>query len=69
MTGAELSYDPEDILVVIGPPIGEVEVPLSDWIAKGPGPRSLVRPLAARSRSTGRALPLSVILRPTDLAM
>ena len=38
-----------------------VEVPLAVWIATGPGPRPFVRPLRARSRSTGQPLPLSAV--------
>jgi hypothetical protein len=53
--------DLDDILVVIGHPFGDHEVPLTVWIARGPGPRPFVRPVQARSRSTGRPLPLSVI--------
>jgi hypothetical protein len=53
--------DPDDTLVVIGHPYGDVEVPLAVWIATGPGPRPGVRPIRARSRSTGQPLPLSVI--------
>lgn len=53
--------DPDDTLVVIGHPFGDVEVPLAVWIATGPGPRPGVRPLQARSRSTGQPLPLSAI--------
>ena len=53
--------DPEDILVVIGHPFGDVEVSLADWVARGPGPRPLLRPVRARSRRTGQPLPLSVI--------
>ncbi|GIF47941.1 hypothetical protein Afe04nite_24800 [Asanoa ferruginea] len=53
--------DIDDVLVVIGHPFGDAEVPLADWIATGPGPRRLVRPVRARSRSTGRPLPLSVV--------
>jgi hypothetical protein len=53
--------DPDDVLVVIGHPFGDVEVPLAVWIAKGPGPRPFVRPVRAQSRSTGQPLPLSVI--------
>ena len=53
--------DPDDVLVVIGHSFGDVEVPLSVWIAKGPGPRPFVRPVRARSRSTGQTLPLTVI--------
>jgi hypothetical protein len=54
----------DDVLVTIGHPFGDVEAPLSEWMAKGPGPRSLVRPVRARSRSTGRPLPLTVIPLP-----
>jgi hypothetical protein len=54
------SRDLDDILVIAGHPFGEVEVPLVAWIATAPGPRPLVRPLRARSRSTGQALPLTV---------
>jgi hypothetical protein len=53
--------DLDDVLVVIAHPFGDVEVPLADWIATGPGPRRFVRPVRARSQSTGRRLPLSVI--------
>jgi hypothetical protein len=53
--------DANDILVVVGHPFGDVEVPLAVWIATGPGPRPFVRPLRARSRSTGQPLPLTVI--------
>jgi hypothetical protein len=53
--------DPDDVLVVVGHPFGDIEVPLAVWIATGPGPRPGVRPIRARSRSTGQPLPLSVI--------
>lgn len=53
--------DPEDILVTIAHPHGDVEVPLSEWIRIGPGPRPLVRPVAARRKSTGESVPLSAI--------
>jgi hypothetical protein len=53
--------DLDDVLVVIAHPFGDVEVPLADWIATGPGSRRFVRPVRARSRSTGRQLPLSLI--------
>ncbi|MBO0869866.1 MAG: hypothetical protein J2P15_15000 [Micromonosporaceae bacterium] len=52
---------PDDILVVIGHPYRDIEVPLATWIAIGPGPRRFVRPVRARSRSTGEPLPLTVI--------
>jgi hypothetical protein len=53
--------DLDDVLVVIEHPFGEVEVPLKDWITTGPGPRRFVRPVRARSRTTGRRLPMTVI--------
>jgi hypothetical protein len=53
--------DLDDILVIIGHPFGELEVPLPEWIATGPGPRPLVRPISARSKSTGEPVPLDVI--------
>ena len=61
MDAAGEPVDLDDVLVVIAHPFGDVEVPLADWIATGPGPRRLVRPVRACSRSTGRPLPLSVI--------
>lgn len=48
---------PEDIIVVIDHPFGRVEVSLAEWVAKGPGPRPRVRPVAARRRSIGEQLP------------
>jgi hypothetical protein len=53
--------DPYDIIVVVGHPFGDVEVPLAEWVATGPGPRPYVRPLRAWSRSTGQPVPLSAI--------
>ncbi len=59
MAGDE--WDPDDVLVVIGHPFGDVEMPLTTWIAPGPGPRHGIRPRSARSRSTGEPLPLTAI--------
>ena len=53
--------DPDDVLLTVAHPFGDVEVTLAEWIETGPGPRPAVRPVRARSRSTGRPLPLSVI--------
>lgn len=61
MDAAGEATNPDDVLLVITHPFGDVEVPLADWIATGPGPRRFVRPVRAYSRSTGRRLPLSVI--------
>jgi hypothetical protein len=56
-----MEVDPNDVLVVVAHPYANIEVPLAVWIERGPGPRPLVRPVSARSRSTGESLPLSVI--------
>lgn len=61
MSGTAHTSDPDDVLVTIGHPMGDIEVSLAVWIATGPGPRPFVRPIRARSRSTGQPLPLSVI--------
>lgn len=61
MTTPDGPADLNDIVVVVGHPFGDVEVPLADWIATGPGPRPFVRPLRARSRSTGQPLPPSAV--------
>ena len=53
--------NPEDINVLIDHPFGQVEVSLAKWMATGPGARPLIRPIAARRRSTGERLPLGVI--------
>lgn len=52
---------PAEILVTIGHPFGDLEIPLEEWIMRGPGPRPLVRPVSARSATTGEPLPLTVI--------
>jgi hypothetical protein len=54
-------WDLDDILVVIGHPFGDLEVPLIRWMADGPGPRHEMRPQSARSRATGEPLPLTTI--------
>ncbi|MDP9794720.1 hypothetical protein J2S43_003232 [Catenuloplanes nepalensis] len=53
--------DPERVLVRLDHPFGAVKVTLAEWMARGPGGRPLVRPVAAKDRDTGRDLPLSVI--------
>lgn len=55
------SYPPDDVILTISHPFGDVEVELDEWIRIGPGSRDLVTPISARSKSTGRELPLSVI--------
>jgi len=53
--------DPSDILVTVEHPFGTREIPLEQWIRQGPGLRPLVRPVAAKSATTGQSLPLTVI--------
>ncbi|WP_132151387.1 hypothetical protein [Kribbella antiqua] len=52
---------PEDVEVLIRHPFGDLWPTLAEWMERGPGPRTALRPVAARSRLTGEALPLSVI--------
>jgi hypothetical protein len=52
---------PDDIILVILHPHGTVETTLSEWMKTGPGPRDLLRPLAARDAKTGQSLTLDVI--------
>jgi hypothetical protein len=52
--------DPEEIIVTVAHPHGDVEVSLGEWIRTGPGERPLVRPVAARTKS-GRRLSMSHI--------
>lgn len=53
--------DPGDIMLVIAHPFGGVDVSLADWIVRGPGGRSGLRPVRAWSRSTRQGVPLSAI--------
>lgn len=55
-----MALDTQDLLVTIEHPFGQIEVSLAQWMATGPGPRTLLRPTVVRSRSTGQ-LPLTVI--------
>lgn len=52
-----------DVVVVLHHPHADhdIEITLSDWMEHGPGPRELLRPVAAKRKSTGEALPLSAI--------
>jgi hypothetical protein len=49
------------IVVLISHPFGNIEVPLEEWIATGPGPRLFVHPIAAKDKTTSQSLPLDVI--------
>ncbi len=53
--------DPDDIIVTVRHSWGDTEATLAKWMEIGPGPRPNTRPIAARSRSTGEPLPLTVI--------
>lgn len=48
-------------MVVVGHPYADFDCPPREWMARGPGPRHGTRPVSARSRTTGEALPLTVI--------
>ena len=61
VTAQDDPIDPDDIMVVIDHPFGAVDVSLADWIVRGPGGRSLLRPVRAWSRSTRQGVPLSSI--------
>jgi hypothetical protein len=56
--------DPDDILVTIDHPHGELEVPLRDWVRDGPGARPFLQLKSARRLSTGEDIPLSEIDDP-----
>lgn len=49
------------MVVVVAHPYADFDRPLREWMARGPGPRHGTRPVSARSRTTGEALPLTVI--------
>jgi hypothetical protein len=55
--------DPEeydDVLVVVAHPWGDLEVPLTEWLRIGPGPRPLVR-ITRAWRRNGEPVDLSEI--------
>src|ERR1700730_8572351 len=52
---------PEDILVTVAHPWGNIPATLAEWIERGPGPRPLVRALNPRMKATGQPLPDEVI--------
>jgi hypothetical protein len=60
----EAERDPDEVVLVLAHPFGDVETTLAEWMRTGPGPRPLVRPVAARSRRTGEPLPLTVVPLP-----
>jgi hypothetical protein len=56
-----VDIDPEDVVLTIDHPFGRIEATLAEWMRTGPGPRERVRPIEARTRSTGEPLPLTVV--------
>ncbi|WP_433244883.1 hypothetical protein [Actinomadura nitritigenes] len=64
MDSEEARVQPEDVLVLIQHPFGDIWPTLAEWMQDGPGPRKGLRPVAARSRLTGEDLPLMVIPLP-----
>jgi hypothetical protein len=50
----------DDVIVTVAHPGGDVETPLTQWIATGPGARPLVQITGARRRN-GEPLPLDAI--------
>jgi hypothetical protein len=53
--------EPTKYLVQIDHPHGELRIPLELWIERGPGPRDLVRPIAAYALPDEREVSLSVV--------
>jgi hypothetical protein len=64
MDGQEPRLSPEDVLVLIRHPFGDLWPTLAEWMERGPGHRYRLRPVAARSRVTGEELPLTVVPLP-----
>jgi hypothetical protein len=64
MDGREPEVRPEDVLVLVRHPFGDVWATLAAWREHGPGSRLLVRPVAAKSRLTGESLPVTMIPLP-----
>ena len=52
---------PQDILVTIAHPWGDITTTLAEWMERGPGPRVLIRAIHPRLKATGEPLPDKVI--------
>lgn len=50
-----------DIAVTVAHPWGDIEAPLVEWIATGPGPRPYTGIISAHRISTGEQVPMSEI--------
>jgi len=55
------AQDYPDVWVTVAHPWADLELPLEEWILRGPGPRPFVEVVAARRRSTGASIPLDEI--------
>jgi hypothetical protein len=55
------SSEYDDIIVTVAHPWGNGYPTLTEWIAKGPGPRRLVEIIAAKRKSTDEPVPMSEI--------
>jgi hypothetical protein len=56
-----MGYAPDDILVTVLHPWGDITTTLALWMECGPGPRSFVRANNPRVKATGQALPQDAI--------
>lgn len=53
-------YNTEDIVVILDHPHGKVDVPLTEWIEKGPAFRKYLRPVGAKTKD-GVILSIEVV--------
>jgi len=52
-----MGIPPEEILVTVVHPWGNINVTLAEWMERGPGPRVFVRAINPRMKATGQPLP------------
>ncbi|OJT22085.1 hypothetical protein BO221_25455 [Archangium sp. Cb G35] len=52
---------PEDVILIVPHNWGTLEMTIPEWIARGPGLRPGIQPVAARHARTGKPLPLRVL--------
>lgn len=51
----------KDIDVILSHPHGQIEISAEEWFLTGPGERGWLMPIAAKSKTTGERLSISVI--------
>ena len=51
----------KDIELILSHPHGQIEISGEKWVLTGPGEKDLLRPIAAKSKTTGEVLPITVI--------